>query len=540
MAFGDSEASRLANKARKAQSRGDLSEAYLLYTQASTLDPTHHGYRAKADALGAKVASKAVSTFEEGSLSPELDPDAYFDSLTAADFAAAGKFRSPPELHPRQGRFDITFDGDNKSLFQQVATLFQLDCVFDSDYEAGRPTHLRLSEADYRDALHGLAAATNSFVVPVSDKVFLVAKDTPQKRTDLEQTMSVTVRIPQSLTSQELIEIAQTVRQVSGVEKLAWDNKTSSVVMRDRVSRVIPAQAIFRELLAYRPQVIVDLQLIEIRKSDIINYGINLPNVVNIFFTGQSSSSGNGTLPANTNNPFPFNSRSFTFINLATQSGGSVMQNVFHGLFPTSLSLWSISFAEANALVNFSNSVGRTLLTTNLRSVDSQAATFHFGEKYPILTGSYSVGATVGTQYVPPPSFTFEDLGVNLKITPHIHGMQSTTLDVESEFKILSGASVNGNPIISDRKLKSTVGLIDDEWAVIAGLEADTTSRSVSGTPGVSAVPIVSQIFQQYNKEKDKSEILILMRPRLISLPGNQSVTKEVRVGTETRPYTPL
>jgi general secretion pathway protein D len=543
-AWGDSEASRLARKARKAQSSGDLTEAYLLYTRASTLDPGNKGYRAKVSALSAKVAPQArqVQDFSEpasgADLKPALDPSTVFDSLDSVT-----NLQPAAELHARQDRMNINLEGDFKTLFTQVASLFQLDCVFDSDYEPGRAIHFVLNQADYRDALYALSAATNSFVVPVSAKVFVVAKDMPQKRTDLEQAMCVTVPIPQYISVQELVEIAQAVRQASGVEKLSWDNKTGSVIMRDRVSRVKPAQALFYDLFAFRPEVMIDLQLIEITRSDIVNYGINLPNMFNIVFTGQGGSnttSSSGTLPSTTENPFPFNSLSYIFTALGSQGASSVAQAIVRGLFPTSLSLFSIGIGEANALVNFSNSLGKTILTQNLRSVDAQAATFHYGQKYPILTGSYGASATVGSQFLPTPSFTFEDLGVSLKVTPHIHGTETVSLDVESEFKLLSGASIDGNPIISTRKLKSTVNLGNNEWAVVAGLQQNSDIRNVAGTRGLSEAPILSEIFSQHKKEKDRSEILILMRPHLLSLPGNQTIRKDVWVGTETRPKTPL
>jgi general secretion pathway protein D len=118
--------------------------------------------------------------------------------------------------------------------------------------------------------------------------------------------------------------------------------------------------------------------------------------------------------------------------------------------------------------------------------------------------------------------------------------MDAVTLDLDSEFKLLSGGTVNGNPIISSRTLKSSVSLIDDEWAVIAGLVQRTDNRTVTGTAGVTPIPILGQIFQTREKDKESSEILILMKPRLINLPGDQRITKELRVGSETRPFGPL
>jgi general secretion pathway protein D len=540
-AFGDSESARLARRGRRAQSEGNLTDAYLLYARASALDPGNKGYRKKVNLLSAKVAylaKPALETEAGGPESAEPDPSAVFDDLTGV------KLQSPPELRGRPGRFDINLDGDYRTLFQQVATLFGLDCVFDSDYEPGRRIHFSLNQADRREALLALSAATNSFVVPLADKLFLVAKDIPQKRTDLEQAMCVTVPIPQYISTQELVELAQAVRQATGVEKLSWDNKTGSIIMRDRVSRVKPAQALFEELFAYRPEVMIDLQLIELTRTDIVNYGINLPNMFNIVFTGGNSSTSTTTTTTSSSatNAFPFNSLSYIFSLLGTQSSSSITQSILHGMFPTSLSMFSIALGEANALVNFSDSLGKTILSQKLRSVDAQPATFHYGDRYPILTGSFSAGssATVGSQSLPTSSFTFEDLGITLKVTPHVHGMNSVSLDVESEFKLLTGTSNNGNPIISNRKLKSTVSLDNDEWAVIAGLEQNTDTRSVTGTAGLSQIPTIGAILSQHMKEKDRSELLIMMRPHLLSLPADQKVPREVWVGTESRPYTPL
>ncbi len=536
--LAESESATLARKARKAQSAGDFTEAYLLYTRASSLDPRNKSYLAKVNYLSAKAAPHAVTP----NFAPEVGAPPEVDPATVFDPAPGVTFQAPAELHPRPGAFDINLEGDYKSLFTQLGALLQLECVFDSDYEPGRRLHFNMTGADYRDALNGLAAITGSFVVPLSDKVFLVAKDLPQKRTDLEQSMSVTIQIPQYIAVQELVEIAQAVRQATGVEKLSWDNKTGSVIMRDRVSRVMPAEQLFRELFAFRSEVMIDLQLIELSRSDIVNYGINLPNVFNIAFTGQTATntSTGGSLPSNTANPFPFNSLSYIFTALSSGGGSSVAQAIARGLFPTSLSLFSIGLGEAQALVNLADTMGKTVLTQNLRSADAQPATFHFGQKYPIVTGSYANSTTVGSQYVPTASFTFEDLGISLKVTPHVHGMNAVSMDVESEFKLLTGASVNGNPIISDRKLKSSVSLNNDEWAVVGGLQQDTDSRTVSGTAGLSNIPMISELFSQHRKEKDRSEILILMRPHLISLPADQSVRKQVWVGTETHPRTPF
>jgi general secretion pathway protein D len=532
------DASLVAEQARRAEKAGKISQAYLLYSEASDIEPQNKVYRAKAAALEtrAAIASNAMPA-DSAALAEDVDPAAVFDEWKM------GPPQPPPELHANAGRFDLDLQGDYKGLFQQVAQLYGIEAVFDSDYEQGQRMRFHLDGVDYREALQGLGVATNSFVTPISPKLFLVAKDTPPKRADLEQTVTVTVPIPEAMTSQELIELAQTIRQVMDIQKIAWDTKSDQIVMRDRVSRVMPARSLLEDLFSYRPQVMVELQLIEIRKSDITNFGATIPNMFNIAFTGimsNATATTAGNLPAGLLNPFPFGSRSYDFLAIATQTGGAVLQNALHGMFPTSLSMFSIGIGEAQALANYTQTIGRNILTAELRATDTQAATFHLGDKYPILTSSFGVGLSVQAQFVPPPAFTFEDLGVTLKVTPHIHGMDDVTLEVDSDFKLLTGQSVNGNPIISTRKLKSEVRLSEGEWGVVAGLVSTTNLRSMNGTAGLYQVPLLGRIFSQRQKEVDDTEILILMKPHLVSLPGVERTVRQLRVGTEAKPFLPL
>lgn len=542
-AFG-SEASHIAKRAQAAEKAKRFSDAYLLYSEASTLAPKNRFYRGKAAELEtrANILSHVLPADLVLADGPKMEeapnPAAVFD-----DFKP-GEPQPPPELHAKPGRLNLDLQGDYKGLFQQLAQLYGLEAIFDSDFEQGRLMRFHMDDADYREALHALEAATNSFVTPISPRLFLAAKDIPAKRADLEQTITVSVPIPQAMASPELIELAQAVRQVMDIQKIGWDTKSNQILMRDRVSRVVPARALFEELLSYRPQVVVDLRLMEITRSDITNLGATLPSMFNVAFTGLTNSvtgtTTTGSLPASTLNPFPFGSRSYDFVAIATQTGGTVMQNILHGLFPTSLSMFSISLGEAQALANYTQSNGRNMLTTEIRASDAQAATFHLGTRYPILTGSFSVGTSVQASAVPASSFRYEDLGINLKVTPHVHGMEEVTLDVESDFKLLTGQAVNGNPVISTRKLAAGVRLHNDEWGVVAGLVSNTKSHTLNGTVGISQIPLLGRIFSQRRKEIDDSELLILMRPRLLNTPGSEKVIHQLRVGTEIKPYVPL
>ena len=77
---------------------------------------------------------------------------------------------------------------DGRELFEEVSKAYGLEAVFDNDYQPVSAFRFQLTEADYRQALRALEVSTSSFIVPLSSRRFLVARDNPQKRTDLEPT----------------------------------------------------------------------------------------------------------------------------------------------------------------------------------------------------------------------------------------------------------------------------------------------------------------------------------------------------------------
>jgi type II secretory pathway component GspD/PulD (secretin) len=152
------------------------------------------------------------------------------------------------------------------------------------------------------------------------------------------------------------------------------------------------------------------------------------------------------------------------------------------------------------------------------------------------------VGAvtTGGQVYAPTPSFTFQDLGIVVTVTPHVHSLGEVTLDLDTEYKILGATSVNGLPIISGRKLQSTIRLKANEWAVIAGLTSESKSRTVSGPAFLSEIPLLGHIISHFTGNKANTYVIISMKPRVLSLPPEEKITHRVYLGSETRSITPL
>jgi len=109
---------------------------------------------------------------------------------------------------------------------------------------------------------------------------------------------------------------------------------------------------------------------------------------------------------------------------------------------------------------------------------------------------------------------------------------------VEGEYDQLGAVQSNGIPIISTRKFQGTARLQDGEWAVFSGLTINNTLNEISGIPGLSQIPWVGRIFRENHDTHDSGEILVVLKPRLLSLPAWEDPAGPMYVGSETKPLT--
>jgi general secretion pathway protein D len=519
-----SEASKLYKEGRKAEKKGQVARAYLLYSEAAALEPDNHVYWARSLALQARatveskvmppILSADAGSADAGDFSAGPEPDAPLPSPTALDLAEAHKPLPPTKLNALPVLKDFNLRANAKSLFETVAHAYGLDCVFDGDYKATDTIRFQMDQVDYREALHSLEAVTGSFLVPISDRLFMVVKDTAQKRKEEEPFAAVIIPLPEPTTQQDLTAMVTAVQQTCGIQKVAWDSHANVVLMRDSVSKVLAAQQLFKDLLYPRAQVLVEMDFVEITKSDELNYGLPLTS------------------------SFPEYSFS-TFMQNVPQLAQNISGVLRFGAGPA---LIGIGIANLQLVASLTKSDSKLLLQSSARSIDGQPATIKVGQKYPILTAGYFGPASFSGPgaYTPPPSFTFEDLGLSLKATPHVHGTEDVTLDVEAEFKVLGGSSNNGIPIISNRSLKSSVTLKLGEWAVVAGLIDDEDARTIAGIAGLARIPVIGPLTSNVTRNTSTDRVLIMLRPTLLTAPPDISLTHVYRMGSEMRPLTPL
>ncbi len=516
LAAGES-ARSLARKAKKAEEAGELTTAYLLYARAAALDPANPTYWLRSRALGRRVlvsssnlpAQLAAAARKE----PELEPSGEFlGEISAAELAEVRSLQPPPELEPVRERKSFELRADARQLYERVAAAYGLQAAFDPEYPSEKPVSLRIENASFEEALRILDAATASFTVPLGPRTFFVVKDTPQKRQDYEPTMAAVIPIPEPVSVQEAQELARAIQQTVEIQRMLIDSQRRIVLIRDRVSRVRPAQLLFEQMLARRPEVVVEVEFVEIADTSSASFGLRLPTSFPLAWLGK-------------------------FWNVS----GEAARGAAYATFGGGATLIGLGLADAELFAAMTRSSSQLLVKSLLRSVHGQQAALHVGDKYPILTvGYFGPIQGEGQVYTPPPTFNFEDLGVVVKVTPYVHGAEEVTLEVELEYKVLAGEAINGIPVISNRRFQGVVRVRHGEWAVIAGLVRSQEARTITSLAGLGQLPVFGPLFRQNLRERDAAQTLIVLKPRIVTLPPSETVTVPLWTGTETRPRSPL
>lgn len=501
-------------QAEAAEKRGDVVRAWTLYSQAAAFDPTNRKYLGKTISLRSAALDKSKIAIDQGDLELEpLDPS-IVRTITPAELVEVARLKPPPDLKPSSKRQNFDFQGPARQVIERTMKACGLDVVFDSTFDVTASIHLNLDDTGCAEAIHAMELLSGAFIVPISEKVALVARDTPDKRRDQERTVAIMVPLDEPVTIQEAQEVGRGVQTLFEIQKFAIDSVTRMVLFRDRYSKVRPARMLFEQLLLHRPQVMIDVEFIQLNNQRDTSLGFDLPSMTQIVNFGGLLNSKPNIMPA--------------FTKFLTFGGG--------------LTLFGLGITDSTAFASMTESRVQVFQQATMRSLDGQAATLHVGDRFPIITQSYSNGSTSQTpsSFIPAPTIQFEDLGLTLKITPRVHGTEEITLAIESEFKVLTGQASNGIPVIANRKFQGQIRLRDGEWAIAAGLATSSDSSGYTGIAGLSQIPGVGTVLRKNTLSKSSGQLMLVFKPRIINTAPDEGSTKDLWVGSETKPLPPI
>src|SRR5262249_22573405 len=232
------------------------------------------------------------------------------------------------------------------------------------------------------------------------------------------------------------------------------------------------------------------------------NLGITWPSSASVAI--QSTTTTNNNNNNNNNN------------GTGTTNTGVTLNNFAH-LNSTNVAV-TVGAATANLLLTDANT--KILQNPRVRATDAQKATMKIGERIPIATGSYQTGAaTALVSSLVNTQFQYQDVGVNIEITPTVHFDRDVTLKIKIEVTAQSGSvTISGvtEPIISQRVAGQTIRLREGEANILGGINEQQIQDNWSGVPGLSQIPILRYVFGSHDKIIQNDEIVFLVVPHVV------------------------
>jgi Flp pilus assembly secretin CpaC len=533
----------LVQRAAQARSVGDIALADSLLAQARTLDPDNHVVTQHFGMASSDVTHP--TNVQKG-------PGLFYSSIDPSKFPAqniASTLSGPVELTPDTGKRDVHLHGDVQSVVRNLYSLYGIKVGFDSSVTGGRPINLDMNNVTYSGATRALDMAAGIFSVPVQPKSVLVAKDTQENRDVLMPQVEETIYLP-GRTNDEMQELANVARNIFDIKEVTASSTGGFVLLRGNEQVLREVNAVYSDMLDGNPEVLFDVSLYEIDKTLDNNVGAALPNSAGIFSIAseaQSLVSANQSLINEAVADGLLTLNGTPLQNLITEVGFLVASGtVSAAQYTNLLGIFGGGLTLAGAYLGSSSSFNLALSSTDVSILDAaqilainkQPATFRVGSRYPVVTGTYSSGASsslasslsglningtsvssllsqyLGSNTVSVPEFQYEDLGVTLKLTPQVLRNDAVSLSLDMKIEALAGSSLNNIPILNNRALASTFTVPAGQTAMLATLVSSTEMKDLTGLPGLSELPGFQGTDQ--DRQKDSTELLITITPHIV------------------------
>ncbi len=500
------------NKGQVLREAGDLQGAMAEFDAAAKADPSMAIAFQEAKRTQAMIDAAAAAPTGKAPPPPESPIAKRLDE-------AAGPIELAP-LSEQPLTLEITNDG--KYIYETIGKLAGINVLFDSEYVPKRIT-LKLNGVSLQEALDILAFQSGTFWRPVTPNTIYVAQNTPSKRKELEENVLKTFYLSNISTPTDLQDITTVLRQVLELQKMQQVNSQNAIIIRDTPDKVAMAEKLINDLDKGKPEVIVDIAIMQVRRDKLRNLGITPPASAAVQLTGPTS--GITTTPS-TNGGTP----------TTTTNNNTLTLNSFQALKATDFAV-SIPAATANFLFTDNNS--KLLQNPEIRASDGVKASLKIGDRVPIATGSVGnpiggvLGASTGLVNT---QFQYLDVGVNIDVTPRVYPGREIGLKLSLDVSSVTGNSNIGGisqPIISQRKIEHDIRLKEGEVNIVGGIFEQTDSESLAGLPWLSQIPILKYFFSSTNKERIDNEIVFVLIPHIVrSQELTDLNTKAIDIGT--------
>jgi general secretion pathway protein D len=381
--------------------------------------------------------------------------------------------------------------------------------LFDPAYSSKR-IQIDLNNVTLADGLRIVATVSNTFWRPITSNTIFVAENSRSKHTELDEQAVETFYLHNVSQQNDFTEIQTVLRnlfsQGARINGVASEN---AIVMRATPDELLLARRLIDDLDKPKPEVVMDVAVLEVSRDLLRNIGLQLPQTASINF--QPSNANLNSTGTNNNNNNDNNNNSGS-----TTTSSITLNNLAH-LNSTNFAV-TIGQAAVNLLLTDTRS--RIIQNPQVRASDGQEANLKIGERIPIATGSYQTGAaTAIVSSLVNTQFQYIDVGVTVDIKPTVHYDRDVSMKFKVEVSATNGNSNIGGitePIITQRVIDQTIRLKDGEPNLLGGIVQHQTTWSISGTPGLAELPLLKYFFSTQQKQVTDDEIVFLVVPHVV------------------------
>ena len=381
----------------------------------------------------------------------------------------------------------MSFTGASlRQVFESLKLASGLNYVFDKDVQQESRVTLAFTDKPVEDVLR-LILATNQLNYRVLDgDTLLVYPNNAAKAADYKEMVVRSFY----LTNADVNKTAALIRSMAKVKDVHVDERLNLLVIRDSAETVRLAEKLIATADMAEPEVMLELEVMEVNANRLIQAGLQWPTSVSATIRGSSGVAGQVTL------------------------------DEFH---ERSKSLVRLNFGDPIASLQLRSQKGDSNVLANprIRVRNRQAAKIMIGDKVPVITVTNT--ANVGTSE----SVSYLDVGLKLDIEPTITlddevGMR-VNLEVSNIVDTITRTTGTQTYRLGSRNTSTVLRVRDGETSVLAGLIQKEDRRSNTGIPGLNELPLVSKLFGAAQDSDSKTEIVLLITPRILrnlELPG--------------------
>ncbi len=475
---------------RKLLQSGDVQGALSEFLHAAEIDPGNEAAQQEIASVRQRQGASAAA--------PEVglpQPPGEVQELNQVE--------APPELRPLTNEpLSLHMSEDAKVVYQAVAKAAGVNVLFDPDFNSKR-IQVDLNNVSLLDALRIVGVMSNTFWRPVTSNTIFVAQNSRTKRQELDEQAVQTFYLTNAWQQNDLNDVQTALRNVMPNAKVYGVQSQNAIVMRGTPDELLLAQQLIDNLDKARGEVVVDIAVLEVSKNWERTLGISWPSSVGVALQPNCAATNSCSSSSSSSSS-------------STTTTSPTLYTLAH-LNSTDFAM-TVGSATLNLLLTDNNT--KVLQSPRIRATDDQKASMKIGSRIPIATGSYQTGAStalvsslVNTQ------FQYQDVGVNIEMTPSIHYDHDVTLKIKIEVSAESGTeTISGvtEPIISQRVVDQTIRLREGEASILGGIQNKQEQNNWAGIPGLSAIPVLKYVFGSRDRQIQDDDIVFVVVPHIV------------------------